>query len=620
MKSKLTHFRRLAARRGKRQHGVALITSLLLLLLLMGITLAMSFSAGSDMMVNNYYGNFRGSFYAADSGMTIARQQMITNLENAVPAAFAPGTAPIPPGTESNIGSAITTQYNSFGSVDQGGAGSSWPETFKITNATVSAPTIDASGAPNTYIYSYPYTLTAVGHASGTENTTLTEGGLLKVTASVVPASSKASFAAWGMFIDQYSICSGGDLVPGNITGPVFTNGAWNFGTGGQYTFTDPVGSVNKNAGYDFGGGGCQQVPDPTTSVTSGGTTIAPKFGGGFNRGANPIPLPTDSFNQKRAVLDGVGNNNTPPTNTDLNTYLRDANGTKYPLAGANTGVYLPYNVDPTTGARTFGGGGIYVEGTTDSIVLSPTGDCGVTTPACAQTYTIKQGANTTVVNIDPNANTTSISVNGAAATSIAGVPMQNNVSPAIPGTMLYANGNITSLSGPGQGLTAIQDKSAVTVTSAANITITGDLLYKQEPVTLTASQTTPIDTLTGNDTKQVLGIFTANGDVKMNNQQSNGNLEIDASIATVATGGQGGLINSGSQIQLLTIVGGRIQNQIKNINTVTRNVLFDRRFLNGNFAPPFFPSTTINTGQSKATFTQYIKRGAWKDVSHQNY
>src|SRR5262245_20297165 len=122
MKSNVTHLRRFAVGHGKRQRGVALITALLLMLLLIGLTLAMSISASSDMMVNSYYGNYRGSFYAADSGMTMARQQMITNLEAAVPATFNPGTAPIPAGTEAAIGASITTQFGPFTSVNQGGA------------------------------------------------------------------------------------------------------------------------------------------------------------------------------------------------------------------------------------------------------------------------------------------------------------------------------------------------------------------------------------------------------------------------------------------------------------------------------------------------------------------
>ena len=44
---------------------------------------------------------------------------------------------------------------------------------------------------------------------------------------------------------------------------------------------------------------------------------------------------------------------------------------------------------------------------------------------------------------------------------------------------MLYVDGNINSLSGPGQGQAAIQDGAAMTITAADNVVVTGDVLYK---------------------------------------------------------------------------------------------------------------------------------------------
>ena len=190
--------------------------------------------------------------------------------------------------------------------------------------------------------------------------------------------------------------------------------------------------------------------------------------------------------------------------------------------------------------------------------------------------------------------------------------------------TMLYVNGQISSLSGPGQGKPAINDGTALTITAASNVTITGDILYKSEPVYgapppgPAASAQHPIDTLTGNDTGQALGIFTATGDIQMKNGQANGNLEIDASLATMSASGTGGLTNIGNQIQTLTIVGGRIQNNIKNINAVQRNVLFDQRFANG-FAPPWFPSTGIAKGTNGANLNRpVVTRLQW--LNQNNY
>jgi hypothetical protein len=612
------------------QEGVALITALLLLLLLTGLTLAMAWSSSSDMLINSYYANFRGSFYAADSGLNIARQSLVNQLEAAVPNTFSSTVPPIAAGTEATVQANVLAQYGAaYQSIDNGGAASSWPERFTISQASLTLIPDPVTGLatvtkdPKTgditsYVYKYTYALTAIGKSRGTENTTLTDKGQLQLTATLKPATTNLSFAAYGMFIDQFSLC-GGTLVPGTITGPVFTNGAWNFGTGGQYTFTDPIGSVNPDAGYQFSSG-CDSVNG--TSDTKGSTTIAPTFAQGFQRGQNPVPLPTNSFNQERAVLDGMGTNNTAPSNTELNAALKDALGNPYPAGGASSGVFLPYKIgpNPTTGApgaRIFTGGGILVQGDA-SVQLSPLAACSAA--SCAQVYTITQGTTVTTVTVDKATQLTQVAVNGVAQPTIIGIPEQfDPASGAVmgPANMLYVNGNIKSLSGPGEGQTAIQDGTALTVTAANNVTITGDIKYRQEPVTLTGTTQTPIDTLVpANDTHQVLGIFTATGDIQMNNQQADGNLEIDASIATISQNGSGGLIDTGAQINLLTIVGGRIQNQIKNIGTTTRNVLFDRRFQGGNFAPPFFPSTTVNPGKSSASFTTSLSRVAWKDQS----
>jgi hypothetical protein len=191
---------------------------------------------------------------------------------------------------------------------------------------------------------------------------------------------------------------------------------------------------------------------------------------------------------------------------------------------------------------------------------------------------------------------------------------------------MLYVNGNITSLKGPGQGVPAINDGTALTVTAAGNVTITGDVLYKTEPVTLTQTtnsqgQTVPADTLIpANNNGQSLGIFTATGNLNLQNGQANGNLEIDASLASISQGGSGGLVNTGNTINNLTIVGGRIQNTIQNINTTTRNVFFDRRYSQGS-SPPWFPSTTVtNKAGSGVTFpVPSVSRTQWVNQSSYN-
>lgn len=638
-----------ASRIGKRKHpkpkerGIALLTTLILLLLLTGLSLAMVMSVKSDMLVNGFYRNYRGSFYAADSGLNIVRTAFANQVQANALASFSVTTQPIPPGTDAIVLSAIQSTYGgSFQAVTGSGTGSasnSWPESFKITNVsftqapipgpgcqvlggggTCAAPTGTVTG----YSYQYNYSLTAVGHSQGTENQTLSETGSLTLTATLTPTKTNTNFAAWGMFIDQFPECTGGTLVPGTITGPVFTNGAWTFGTGGQYIFTDPVGSVSSSAGYSFGGSGCDQVSG--TSDSKNGVTIAPTFQGGLKLGQNQVPLPKDSYNQERAVLDGTGTAG-QPSGTDLTAALKNVSQKAYPPTGTGTpnGVWLPYTTTDSNGNTippTFTGGGILVQGDA-GVVLSPG-------PGNSQIYTITQGGTTTTITINPTPspgfpNGSTIMTSGGVTLPIQGVPtMHDPASGAVTGdgTMLYVNGNITSLQGPGQGKPAINNGTQLTITASSNVTVTGDILYSSEPVTLTQTtqngQTIPPDTLIpGNNTQQVLGIFTAGGNIQLNNQQSNHNLEIDASMAAISQGGSGGLVNTGSAINTLTIVGGRIQNTIQNINTTTRNVFFDRRFSSGGFAPPFFPSTTVTPGTDSAQFQQPVfQRISWKSSS----
>ena len=105
----------------------------------------------------------------------------------------------------------------------------------------------------------------------GSEVATITDSGTITVNAPTTGPSYNQSFAAWGMFIGTQTLCgNGGDLVPGTITGPVFTNGAWNFGTSGPYTFTDNVGQSGSLAGWD--NSGCKQSASPTTLSRQAGS------------------------------------------------------------------------------------------------------------------------------------------------------------------------------------------------------------------------------------------------------------------------------------------------------------------------------------------------------------
>jgi Tfp pilus assembly protein PilX len=616
-------------KRSGNERGVALVVMLLILSMTTALGLAMYVSTNSDLLINGFYRNFHGSFYAADSGLNLARAQLLNQVVAAVPTTFAVPPIANPANVATNAQNYLTTNYGNFVSLNASQATNSWKEQFKITSVTFSlapgSPTVTSrdttTGNPTGYSYIYNYSLTAMGAAQGTEQASVSESGSLTFGITAQATTTTQSFASFGTFVDQYAPCFA-PLVPGTMTGPMFTNGAWQFTTG-SYIFTDPVGQANAKADYWFGSTCIQSA---TSSYTMGRQTIRPTFQGGFNLGRPAVPLPPNDFSQKRAVLDGIGTNTTSPTNTDLNAKLKNISGTAYPSAGATSGVYLAYS--NSTGPNVMTGGGIYVEGNAQ-VTLSPSG-------GSAQVFSITQGSTTTTVTVDRLATppvswncpsgtvgTTTIT-SGSTTTNVCSVPMNYTNNQAA--TMLYVDGAITGLTGPAQGQAAIQDGAQITIAAKNDVTVTGDVLYKTEPVTTTQNQVvpgttpaccngSPTDTLIpGHDNNQVLGIFTATGNFNLNTHQSGGNIQVDGAIATISQGGTGGFKNTGPAINTFNNVGSQTQNSIYSAAINTENIYFDRRFTNRpGFAPPWFPETTITTGGSLSTnITSTVQRVQW--------
>lgn len=649
--ARLARIRRRPAKRAKygavptrRDAGVALILTLLLLVLMAALGFVMALTVNSDMLINGYYSNYRGAFYAADSGLNIARAQLASLTQTAVNLSPCTGWTnnaapcdqpPLAATTGATVLSNIISQYGSFTALNTGQAGASWPESFKIadgsgcTNSFASAgqPTPTAvnsqTGQITAYRYVFNYTICSVGRAGAVQQALAMETGSIIANIQAQTASTQgtaASFAAFGAFVHNFPPCFA-PLIPGTMTGPMFTNGAWQFMPGGAYIFTDPVGQSTPNADYWFGG---TCIPSATPSYSYNGQTIAPVFQQGLNLGQPAVPLPQNDFSQKWAVLDGKGcgegssvcgsSSPTPPavTAANLNAVLRDASGTPYPAAGAASGVYLPYCTGGSTCTtpNTISGGGIYVEG--DAAIQLATGSDS--SGNLSQIYTITQGSTVTTITTNSGAHTTTIQSGGNTVTLV-GVPINTLTATPQPATMLYVNGNVTSLSGPGQGVAAIQDGSQLTIAAGGNVSITGDVIYKHEPVTLDTANTL----VPGNDFNQALGIFTSTGNIDLRSPYANNNLQVDGSLAAIGQGcasSSCGFTVTG-YINTFNNVGGQIQYNIFGANMSTQNTYFDRRFTSRpGFAPPWFPSTTVSQTDIVSAlpplFTSSFQRKTW--------
>jgi len=392
--------------------GVALVVTLLLLFLMSVLGLAAVLTSSSDLLINGYYSSYRASFYAADSGMNIARQAMYTQLLAAFPTTFTTPPLANPTGTATSVLSNINSTYGSSTSpytLNSGGAAKSLKESFYVKNVTFglyTGPTAQYTGATLTgYTYQYNYGITSVGVATGTEQATITENGAFMVTVSAAGTiPGNFAFSAFGAFINNFPACNG-PLVYGTLTGPMYAKGQWNLGSSGSYTFTDPVNQTGSAFSY-WTSSSCTN--SASVPFTSGHTTINPNFEGGYNLNQPLAQLPANDYSQRWAVLDGKGcgeggttcgsitNLPPEPTQSNLNAVLKNINQTAYPdptptstNPGTAMGVYLPYTCTGGTCSLNSNGGGIYVEGsgnnsgiTTNVTLSTTTGSGGATNPS----------------------------------------------------------------------------------------------------------------------------------------------------------------------------------------------------------------------------------------------
>ena len=416
------------ARAGKEpnDHGVALVITLLLLFLLSVIGLAAVLSSSSDLLINGYYSNYRGSFYAADSGLNIARQAMYNQLNATFTTDFAPFVTPPPAdiGALADLGAVpgtltkyMRTNYGGTGSPcpinpnslstqtvcslagvqNTGTEANSWSQSFNIVPASVSfvlpqtfqnptpgysciptpgttlgCPTAGFSSVVTSYTYTYNYTLTSVGSATGSETSTITENGTFIINVSGTPPFYNASYSIFGAFITNYAPCLG-PLVPGTMTGHDVHQRGMGFYAWGDLYLYGPGWTSDKTASYWDSNWNCYQSPNSSFTAPNG-QTIAPQFQDGFQVNQTPITQPANSYSQKWAAVDGWARarHDASPTNADLNADLKDVTGTPYPAGGAASGVYLNYQT--VNGTLTMAGGGLYVEGNAQIVLTAQTG------------------------------------------------------------------------------------------------------------------------------------------------------------------------------------------------------------------------------------------------------
>ncbi|MBI5118897.1 DUF4900 domain-containing protein [Candidatus Poribacteria bacterium] len=398
-------------------------------------------------------------------------------------------------------------------------------------------------------VYSFSYNIFADGRDPNSPNrvTTLNTNGSFEIR------FNRQSFANYMLFTGIHSMVSGTKVwftSNTNFRGRVHTNTRFAF----AYfpTFSNGLVSSVQNDAYFYNNGS-----NLLLDADSNPPRDVPIFGEGFDRGADSIPMPTNAFDQRSAAVGGTVTNNSE---------LRLELGLPIGITPPPDGVYVP-----TNGAALKGG--IYVQGNVSNVLLSVDG-------SHRQNYQITHSNGSTSNIVVDRANNT---------TTVNSVTYQG-----IPNGALYVAGNVSSLGGPTRsgGVTspAVQADTALTVISEGGVTITRDLVYEEDPLTVS-------------DAANILGIFTPGGDIRIGTSAPN-DIVINSTLMTSDDTGviQVDNYDSGSPRGTATILGGAIMRYYGAFGTFdsnghrsgyARNFVYDQR-LNGGLAPPYFPSTTL--------------------------
>lgn len=638
-----------------RERGMALISALMAMTMVLALGMAIVFSATTDTVTSKIARQTEQAFFVADAGVGIARHSLAQALQDQLALLAAglnadPQTAnayrniaptqtgqfpdvqllPDPDSTDGRNSPFYQAVINNATALCNSDAtrnsrlntlnGSKFTVTYGALSGTLSL--VPATGTQATQVMVFRYSFKVTGKTDGGGTAVVNESGRLSTNIVLtVPGTSTRnfSFSGFGAFFDYGDTQASAPLASGTFTGPVHTNTHFAFLSSRQVAFRNVVSQVESQIRYDDTGSTNPNHAIPNADIT--GIDISAE---GYQRVAR-VPLPTNNFSQEYSVINGTGitdlkSDGTPvdapaggPTTPNsvfdsagrvttaaLVANLRNVSGAVPTVSSGKiaNGVYVS-SADGTNISST--GAGIYVQGSASDIQLiaDTNGD---------QVYVIKQTSPnaTTTIRTNYTNNTTTISTSSSSRTYTGVFKDRADPLNVQNGAMLFVNGSIDSLRG---GKDSSINKSAVsantrlTITAQSDITVTGELKYANPVVDQNGVPVSGVGSI-----KNVLGIFTNDGNVNLapNATYVSGSglsLEMDAAVVafnadTTNDGGgiDGSIVYTGGTTpgtnDRWKLVGSRVQSKINSIGFTYRDIYFDSRFSGGKFAPPFFPGT----------------------------
>jgi hypothetical protein len=345
------------------------------------------------------------------------------------------------------------------------------------------------------------------------------------------------NFARYALFTNQQRNAAGSRVWftnRTNFSGPVHTNGQFNFALNPSGTFTGLVTSVDQTARYYNNGSSIDLNADRNADLD------VPTFGAGFERGVPAIPMPSTTVADRQAEI-----------------ALGRSAGSGVP--GLPDGVHLGTSGSSMTG-------GIYIKGNA-TLAMSASGNSAI--------YTVTQGGTTTTVTVNYQSGNTQMRVGNGPPTTLNG----------LANGMIFTDGSLTSFAG------TVQRDSAVTVAATGDIQITNHLTY--ESYTPGSGGNPP----SAEGTANILGVLSWNGSVRIGTTAPD-DINVHATVMSPTGEFTVDNYNVGSARGTATILGGAIQDTYGAFGTFGsqntgygRNFVYDTRMANG-IAPPFFPTT----------------------------
>ena len=397
-----------------------------------------------------------------------------------------------------------------------------------------------AANGTDKWDFPYYYSVRGTGMVKGVPKKILLSGDF---TVQV----QRDNFAKFALFTNHHTMPNGTVVWftnKTNFSGPLHTNERVSIAFNPSGTFYGIV--TQQYADARFYNNGSPIL----VNADNNAPRDVPVFNAGFTRGVSAIPLATsiqkqDLINQARAADTTPGN-----------------------------GIFLANSGNNLTG-------GIYVNGDS-ALNMSVSGGNAV--------YTVTQGSTTKAITVDRTNNQTTVVTNGGSPQIYGGVP--DGVDKV--GTIIHVDGTITALGG------TVQNQTELTISSASDVMIANHIQYSDySPGTGTPGAPGYVAP-SASGTKNLLGIVSWNGNVRIATTAPN-DLNVHGTI--MATNGvfTADNYNSGSPRGTMTVLGGIISNYYGAMGTFSgstgqlltgfgRNFVYDGRMLLGK-SPPYFPS-----------------------------